>query len=187
MSIPKRLKSGTTKWNLCIFLSSIMNTRRKSVALQIPDFSKGSKAKDKDEVSIWTIVSTGNAEGLRQFMIMNSLWWSGVKIDHRHRHGATKADPRRGGGRHRGGVRGGGRTPGPPDHFVWSTGTYTCTLYLLLHLYVPVWNRRAATGFYGFIILIYSDKGYVINCFAVIIFASTMFSTSNCRNSLFAN
>lgn len=119
--------------------------------------------------------------------IMNSLWWSGVKIDHRHRHGATKADPRRGGGRHRGGVRGGGRTPGPPDHFVWSTGTYTCTLYLLLHLYVPVWNRRAATGFYGFIILFYSDKGYVINCFPVIIFASTMFSTSNCRNSLFAN
>lgn len=71
MSIPRRLKSGTTKWNLCIFLSSIMNTRRKSVALQIPDFSKGSKAKDKDEVSIWTIVSTGNAEGLRQFIKAN--------------------------------------------------------------------------------------------------------------------
>lgn len=48
-----------------------MNTRRKSVALQIPDFSKGSKAKDKDEVSIWTIVSTGNAEGLRQFIKAN--------------------------------------------------------------------------------------------------------------------
>lgn len=48
-----------------------MNSRRKSVVFQIPDLSKGPKAKDKDEVSIWTIVSTGNAEGLRQFIKAN--------------------------------------------------------------------------------------------------------------------
>lgn len=41
------------------------------MAFQIPDLSKGPKAKDKDEVSIWTIVSTGNAEGLRQFIKAN--------------------------------------------------------------------------------------------------------------------
>lgn len=75
----------------------------------------------------------------------------------------------------------------PPVHLTILFGLQVRIHVLYTYLYVPVWNRRAATGFDGFIILFYSDKGYVINCFAVIIFASTMFSTSNCRNSLFAN
>lgn len=75
----------------------------------------------------------------------------------------------------------------PPVHLTILFGLQVRIHVLYTYFYVPVWNRRAATGVYGFIILFYSDKGYVINCFAVIIFASTMFSTSNCRNSLFAN
>lgn len=74
----------------------------------------------------------------------------------------------------------------PPVHLTILFGLQVRIHVLYTYFYICMY-RRAATGFYGFIILFYSDKGYVINCFAVIIFASTMFSTSNCRNSLFAN
>ncbi|XP_061193001.1 E3 ubiquitin-protein ligase MIB1-like [Saccostrea echinata] len=51
-----------------------MISRRKSVAFQLPsDPPRGQKVKDKEEkgVSIWTIISTGNAEGLRQYIKTN--------------------------------------------------------------------------------------------------------------------
>lgn len=118
---------------------------------------------------------------------MNSLWWFGVKIDYWYRYGVIKVDLRRGGGRYFGGVWGGGCIFGLFDYFVWFIGMYICILYLFLYLYVLVWNCRVVIGFDGFIFLFYSDKGYVINCFVVIIFVSMMFFISNCRNSLFVN